>query len=228
MSDDRALSETDAAAAADEDAYRDLVNRIIRGDREALAVLFAEYRPRLWRTVSFRLHPRLRGRIDPDDVLQDAWLRAVDRIHDFVRGATHSPLIWFRMIVSQTLLDLERRHLGSAKRDAGRERSLHGSFDGDSTSTSLAFHLAGQLPSPSSAAANAEMVGRLDVALQGMDAIDREILALRHFEELTNAEAARVLELSEQAASARYVRAMRRLKQILEMLPELGGLRRAP
>jgi RNA polymerase sigma-70 factor (ECF subfamily) len=177
--------------------------------------------------VNFRLHPRLRGRIDPDDVLQDAWLRAVDRIADFVRGASQSPLIWFRMIVSQTLLDLERRHLGSAKRSAERERSMHGHWNGDSTSTSLAFHLAGQLPSPSSVAANAEMVGRLDVALQGMDAIDREILALRHFEELTNAETARVLELSEQAASARYVRAMRRLKQILEMLPGMSEQWRA-
>jgi len=191
----------------------------MRGDRQALADLFAIYRPRLWRTVNFRLHPRLQGRIDADDVLQDAWLMAVDRISYFLRDASHSPFIWFRMIVNQALIDLHRRHLGAEKRDASRDVPLYGSSSSESTSSSMAFHLLGHLTSPSSALNKAELARQLDVALQGMNEIDREVLALRHFEELSNAETARVLNMSEQAASGRYIRALGRLKQILEVFP---------
>lgn len=199
----------------------ELVNRIIRGDREALAEMFSLYRPRLWRMINFRLHPRLRGRIDPDDVLQDAWMRAVERIGYFLRGASHSSFIWFRMIVDQTLVELHRRHIGAEKRSATKEKSIDARWRSDTTSSSMAFHLMGQLPSPSSALRHTEMAGQLDAALQGMDEIDREVLALRHFEELTNSETAKVLDMTEQAASARYVRALRRLKQIVELIPEM-------
>jgi RNA polymerase sigma-70 factor (ECF subfamily) len=195
-----------------------LVNRIIRGDRGALAELFTLYRPRLWRMVNFRLDPRLRGRVDPDDILQDAWVNAVARINNFLTDASRSCFIWFRMIVQQTLIDVHRRHLGADKRSAARERSLN--YGGaDSTSTSLAFHLQAHLTSPSSAVARSELAGQLDTVLKGMSEIDREVLALRHFEHLTNAETALVLDMSEQAASVRYVRALQRLKKVLEVMP---------
>ena len=195
-----------------------LINRIIRGDRDALAELFTLYRPRLWRMVNFRLDPRLRGRVDPDDILQDAWMNAVTRINNFLTDASRSCFIWFRMIVQQTLIDVHRRHLGADKRSAARERSLHQAGP-DSTSTSLAFHLRAHLTSPSSAVARAELAQQLDTVLQGMSEIDREVLALRHFEHLTNAETALVLDMSEQAASVRYVRALQRLKKVLEVMP---------
>jgi RNA polymerase sigma-70 factor, ECF subfamily len=197
----------------------ELVNRIIRGDREALAELFLVYRPRLWRMVNFRLHPRLHGRIDADDVLQDAWIMAVDRIDYFLRDASHSSFIWFRMIVQQTLVTLHRRHLGAEKRNAARDVPVHGGWDADSTSSSLAFHLSGSITSPSSAVNRAELARQLDTILKGMNEIDREVLALRHFEELTNSEAAKVLNMSEQATSGRYLRALGRLKEILKIIP---------
>src|SRR5262245_53320545 len=197
----------------------ELINRIIRGDRQALAELFSIYRPRLWRMVNFRLHPRLHGRIDADDVLQDAWLMAVDRIEYFLRDASHSSFIWFRMIVQQTMVALHRRHLGAEKRNAARDVPVYGGWDGDSTSSSLAFHLSGSLTSPSSAVNRAELARQLDTILQGMNEIDREVLALRHFEELTNSETARVLNMSEQATSGRYLRALGRVKEILKIIP---------
>ena len=197
----------------------DLVNRIVHGDREALAELFSIYRPRLWRMVNFRLHPRLHGRVDADDVLQDAWLMAVERISYFQRDASHSSFIWFRMIVQQALIALHRRHLGAEKRSAARDVPVHGGWESESTSSSLAFHLSGSLTSPSSAINRAEVAKQLDTILQGMNEIDREVLALRHFEELTNSETARVLNMSEQVASGRYIRALGRLKQILEIVP---------
>ena len=197
----------------------ELVNQIIHGDRNALAELFSIYRPRLWRMVNFRLHPRLHGRIDADDVLQDAWIMAVDRIGYFLRDASHSSFIWFRMIVQQTLVALHRRHLGAEKRNAARDVPVHGGWQSDSTSSSMAFHLCGSLTSPSSAVNRADLARQLDTILQSMNEVDREVLALRHFEELTNSEAARVLNMSEQATSGRYIRALGRLKEILEVIP---------
>lgn len=203
--------------------FRELVNRVLNNDREALAELFLFYRPRLWRIVHFRLHPRLQGRIDADDVLQDAWLKAESRIKYFLSDASRSCFIWFRMIVTQSLIELHRRHLGAEKRTANRERSIHAKWNSDDTSSCMTFHLLGSLTSPSSALMRAEQSRQLDTAIQSLSELDREILALRHFEELTNHEAALVLDLTEQAASARYVRALQRLKRVMETLPTLGG-----
>jgi RNA polymerase sigma-70 factor (ECF subfamily) len=202
----------------DENEHADLVNRILGGDRDALGELFAIYRPRLWRMVTFRLHPGLQGRIDADDVLQDAWLRAIERIDHFYEGAGASSFLWFRSIVTQTLLDLHRFHLGAQKRSTARELSIDGGWSAGSTSSCLAFHLSDSARSPSSNASRAEMTKQLDSVLLGMNEVDREILALRHFESLTNSEVAKLLNLSEQTASVRYVRALGRLKQILELV----------
>lgn len=199
----------------------ELVVRVIGGDRAALAELFEFYRPRLRRVVRFRLHPRLQGRIDDDDVLQDAWLRAERRIPSFLSEASRSCFIWFRMVTSQSLVDLHRRHLGAEKRDPRRECSIDGRWSGESTATSLSYHLAGRLPSPSSEAAKAESAAMLDQALGGLGDLDREVLVLRHFEELTNGETALVLGITEQAASMRYVRALERLRTVLDVVP--GG-----
>jgi len=199
----------------------ELVPRVIQGDRDALAELFLLFRPRLWRLIAFRLHPQLQGRVDADDVLQDAWLRAVDRISSFLTDSAASPFLWFRTIVSQTLVDLHRFHLGAKKRSAAREFSINRGWSTESTSSSMSFHLQQPARSPSSTLGRAEQARQLETALQGMTANDREVLALRHFEELSNSETARVLNMTEQAASARYVRALARLKQVLEVFP--GG-----
>lgn len=199
-----------------------MLQRIKSGDREAFAELFSQFKPRLWRFVNLRLHPLLRGRIDPEDVLQDGWLRAVARLDYFPDSISPAGFIWFRMILTQTLIDIQRRHLGADKRSAARERSL-GGWNPDETSSSMAIQLSGRLTTPSGALARMELVQQIEVALQGLDEIDREVLALRHFEELTNAEAAMTLNLSEQAASKRYVRALRRLKGVLKMIPGFSG-----
>lgn len=199
----------------------ELINRVVQGDHAALADLFSLYRPRLWRLVAFRLHPQLQGRIDADDVLQDAWLRAIDRIDSFLRDAATSPFLWFRTIVSQTLVDLHRFHMGAQKRSAAREFSINRGWSNESTSSSMSFHLQQPAKSPSSTLGRAEQARQLETALQGMNENDREVLALRHFEELSNSETARVLNMTEQAASARYIRALARLKQVLEVFP--GG-----
>jgi RNA polymerase sigma-70 factor (ECF subfamily) len=197
----------------------ELVGRVTRGDEDALARLFANYRDRLWRIVQFRMDRRLQGRVDAEDILQEAYLNAAQRIDRFLYDHPRSFFIWLRMIVAQTLTDVHRRHIGAQKRNASRERPVHGGWTADATSHSLSLHLLGHLTSPSQAAVRAELSEQIDLALAGMSEIDREVLALRHFEELSNIEVAEVLGLSEQAASLRYIRAISRLRNVLEAIP---------
>lgn len=189
------------------------------GDGKVLARVFDIYRERLWQIVNFRIDSRLRGRVDADDILQEAYLDAQKRIEHFKEDTPQSLFIWLRLVTNQTLIDVHRRHLGTQARDANRERSISGHWASESTTFSLSSHLLGHLTSPSQAALRAELSQQLMLALDSMGAIDREVLALRHFEELSNGETARVLELSEQAASLRYVRALSRLKQVLQRIP---------
>lgn len=191
-----------------------LVERLQQGDPSALGPLFSLFRERLWRIVYFRLDRRLAGRIDADDILQEAYLNASQRIEHFLSKPDMPAFLWLRLVVNQTLIDLHRRHLGTQRRDAQRERSLSPAIS-DSTSMSLAAHLAADLTSPSNAAVRDETAGQLEQALESMNEIDREVLALRHFEELTNGETAAVLEISEKAASNRYTRALLRLREIM-------------
>ena len=208
------------ADSANESA--ELLNRLKDGDDQALATLFALGRDRLLRMVEFRLDARLRGRVEAEDVVQEAYLDAAKRVHHFAEDSSTSFFIWLRMVVTQTLIDIHRRHLGAQMRDAGREAARRGARYSQTTTVSLAANLMGTLTSPTLAARRAELAERLRETLDEMEPIDREVLALRHFEELTNSEVAEELGIQQKAASIRYVRALRRLKEILAELPGLA------
>jgi RNA polymerase sigma-70 factor (ECF subfamily) len=194
------------------------------GDREVLAELFSRHRERLARGIRFRLDSRLQPRLDVEDILQEVYLHASQRIGSFLGDSEQSFFIWLRMIAGQTLIDLHRRHLGAQARNAAREvPGVGGRHYPRATSTSIALQIAGDRTSPSQAAIRHEMSSQLEAAIESMDPIDREILALRHFEELTNAEVAEELNIGQKAASIRYVRALGRLKGILLKLSDFGG-----
>ncbi len=193
------------------------------GDPEALAELFSLERERLWRVIQFRLAEPLRERLEPEDVLQEAFLAATRRLKYYADSPATSPFIWLRMIVNQTLIDLHRQHLGAQRRDASREVSLDATPYAQATSASVAIQLMGAFTSPSGAAARADMLTLVQSAIDQMDPIDREVLALRHFEELTNSEVAETLGIEQKAASIRYIRALRRLKEILAQVPDLSN-----
>jgi RNA polymerase sigma-70 factor, ECF subfamily len=205
---------------ADSSDVEDLVKQAASGDPKSWEELMKRYRSRLRRTVSFRLDPRLQGRVDPSDVVQDACLEAWQHLGSYINQHDTPFFLWLRAVADHKLGDLHRQHLGTKMRDARREVSLYrGSLSG-ATSAALAAKLLGHLTGPSEAALRAERKVQLQTALNAMDRIDREVLALRHFEQLTVSEAAAVLGIKEKAAGMRYVRALRRLKEILI---NLGG-----
>ncbi len=191
------------------------IEKLQSGD-EAVAELFTEYHPQLLRMVAFRLDRRLYGRVDPVDVLQDAYLEVSKRIDEFLEDPQVSFFVWARQLTWQTMLKTNRAHLETQKRDAKREVRIAPPGTGSATSVALAARLVANINTPSSEAIRGETLAQLQSALETMDEIDREVLALRHFEQLTNNEVAEILGLQKSAASNRYVRALARLKQIME------------
>jgi RNA polymerase sigma-70 factor (ECF subfamily) len=177
---------------------------------------------RLRRMVAFRLDPRLRGRVDASDVMQEVHLEASRHLPDYLKEPGMPLFLWLRGIASHKLLEVHRHHLGTPMRDARREIALYRGGLPGATSAAIAAQLLGHATRPSEAAIRAEARVRIQEALNGMDSLDREILALRHIEQLTNAEAARVLGIKDAAAGKRYLRALERLRAILRHMP--GGL----
>lgn len=197
------------------------VARLKRDGEAALADLFAQHRERLRRMVEMRLDNRAAGRIDPSDVLQEAYLDASNQLQGYLAELPMPPFLWLRFLTRQRLMATHRHHLGAKMRDAKLEVPLNGPARPLVYSESLSRHLAGCLTTPSRAVARMELQVLLREVLEGMEPLDREILALRHFEELSNNEVAQELGISKAAASNRYMRALARLGKLLA---EVSGL----
>lgn len=204
---------------ADSGNHDALVQRAAAGDGEALAQLFEQFRPRLKRMISLRMDRRLQGRLDASDVLQEAYLDLAQRLPDYAKDPKFPLFLWMRLVAGQRLAEVHRRHLGAAMRNADLEVSLYRAALPQASTVFLASQLLGRFTSVSQQAMRAEIQIKLQETLNSMDPADREVLALRHFEELNNAEAAQVLEISEAAASKRYIRALKRLKEVLRQIP---------
>jgi len=195
-----------------------LVRRAAGGDAAAAGEALVRHRARLRRMVEARLDRRVRGRVDPSDVLQDGFADAVAKLPGYLADPKLPLFLWLRLVVGERLARVHRDHLGAQARDAAREVTLYRGPMPAASSAALAAHLLGKETTPTQAAVRAERLLRLQEALNALDPVDREILSLRHFEELTHAEAARVLDIEEAAAAKRYVRALKRLKDVLTAL----------
>jgi RNA polymerase sigma-70 factor (ECF subfamily) len=205
----------DAPAELDP-ATRERLRKAAAGDNAAWAALLADHHDRLRRMVALRLDHRLQGRVDPSDVLQDTYLEAVAQLPDYLADPKMPLFLWLRYLTGHRLGRVHRQHLGTAARDAGREVPLYRRPVPEASSAALAAHLLGKEARPSEVAMTAERKARLQEALDGLDPLDREVLALRHFEQLSRAEAASLLGISEAAAGKRYLRALERLRGHLE------------
>jgi RNA polymerase sigma-70 factor (ECF subfamily) len=203
------------------DESSDIMRSAVEGDSSAQGLLFAKYRDRLRRMIRLRMDRRMQGRLDASDVLQDAYLEFSRSLPDYAADPTMPFYLWLRTLTGRKLHALHRKHLGAEMRDAGREVCLHRVSAPETNSGSLAELLMGRMTSPSQVIMREELQLKIQAALDRMDEIDREVLALRHFEHLSNAETARVLSVTEKAASIRFVRALKRFKDVLADVPGL-------
>jgi RNA polymerase sigma-70 factor (ECF subfamily) len=157
--------------------------------------------------------------VDPSDVLQDVYLDAARQLADYLNDPPLPFFLWLRQLAGTRLAKAHRHHLGALRRDARREVARAPGPVPGASSVAIADQLLGPGGRPSEAAVRRELREQLLAALEQMDPLDREVLALRHFEQLTNGEAARALGLTVGAASKRYVRAIERLRDLLTADP---------
>jgi RNA polymerase sigma-70 factor, ECF subfamily len=187
-----------------------LLGRIRAGDREAFEQLFALHHAYLVRLVELRLESRLRSRVDPADVVQEAYLEALTRLDAYMKRPVLPFRLWLRQIARDRVLKTRRQHLGAAKRDLDREVALP-----EGSSLMLAQQLQMRGSSPSQQLDHHELARRLRSAVAQLAEADREVVVLRHFEGLSNQEVACLLGIDPAAASKRHGRAMLRLHRIL-------------
>jgi|SRR5271170_5696683 len=199
-----------------------LLERARAGDKQALNELIGRHRARLRRMVELRLDRRLQSRIDASDVIQEAYVEVVRRLDEYLSEPSYPLFLWLRLIVGERLLKLHRHHLGTKMRDAEIEVSIYRGALPAASSAALAAKLLGKHTSPTQAAMRAERMMRLQEALNTLDPMDREVLSLRQFEEMSLAETALLLGIEQSAAAKRYIRALKRLKAVLTTMP--GGL----
>ncbi len=192
------------------------------GDAASWGELLTNSVDRLARFIALRLDRRLQGRIDAEDVVQEIYVEAWRHLSEYRRTSSLPFYLWLRGLARNKLWELHRQHLGTKMRDARREADAFRHAALETTSAVLGAILLDSNTSPSGAAAREEVRIRLQDALENMDALDREVLILRHFEQLSPAETAQVLGIQEKAAGMRYLRAIKRLRQVLASLP--GGL----
>lgn len=196
-SEDRELLEADAA------------RRPLELDR-----LLERHRARLLRMVQMRLHPQVRRRVDASDVLQEACLEICERVDEYVQDPRLPFFLWARRITGDRLLKAHRFHLDAQQRDVRRDAGPARSMP-DVSTAALLDQIEGGRTSPSLGAARAELRAKIAKALEALADTDREVLCMRHFEELSNEEVARELGLGKHAASKRYIRALTRMRALL-------------
>jgi RNA polymerase sigma-70 factor (ECF subfamily) len=199
------------------------VERLQEGSEQALAEAMTQFSVRLQQIVALRMDPRLSRRFDATDVLQEAFLEARKRLSRYFQEPAVPLFVWLRGVVLDTLADFHCRHLGARMRDATQEVYLQCPVSSQASSVALVALLAGDFTSPSQAAIRGETAAQVERLLSRMDSIDREVLILRHLEELTNDEVAAALGVKKAAASRRYMRALARFREVLLTIPETGS-----
>jgi RNA polymerase sigma-70 factor (ECF subfamily) len=203
-------SETQELLAAARRGEADAVNRLLQRHREALR-----------RLVALRMDRALARRVDASDIVQEALLDANRRLADYLDHPALPFHLWLRQMALDRLIDAHRRHRVAARRSLDREQPLAGQRPDESTADPAA-RLPDPQPTPAAAAAWRELERRFQAALEQLDDDDRNIILLRHFEQLSNQDAARLLSLSDAAASMRYLRALRRLRARLGESADTG------
>ncbi len=199
-----------------------LLEGVERHEAEAVDRLWRRHRDPLKKMIGLRLDHALARRVDASDVVQEVMLKANQRLPDYLRNPVIPFHLWLRQIARDHMIDQHRRHRVAAARSLDREQSADPAF-ADRSSLDLAAQLRDAELTPAAAAIRREIQLRFHAALDRLDEVDREIVLLRHFEQLSNSEAAHALGLSEPAAGMRHLRALRKLRDVLAETPSRSG-----
>jgi len=197
------------------DRTQDILRDVAGGDAEAVNRLMDRHREAVRRMVQLRLDHAVARRVDASDVVQDVMLEASQRLTDYLRNPGMPFHLWLRQLALDRIIDMHRRHRGAQRRSVDREQNFSGVGHDEQSAADLAALLRDAELTPAAAALRKELQSRFVAALQQMDEGDREIIVMRHFEHLGNSEAAEALGLSAPAAGMRYLRAIRRLRELL-------------
>jgi RNA polymerase sigma-70 factor, ECF subfamily len=192
-----------------------LLEEARRGEAAAVERLLTAHREPLRRMIGLRLDPALAARVDASDIVQDVLIEAHRRLQDYLKNPAMPFHLWLRHIAKDHVIDAHRRHRQAQRRSLDREQPIVPAMLADHSSYELAGQLVDGELTPASEAIRREMQRRLDAAIADLDEDDREIILLRHREQLANQDVANALGLSEAAASMRYLRAVRRLRAML-------------
>jgi RNA polymerase sigma-70 factor (ECF subfamily) len=192
----------------------DLLQQAGTGDAQAVNELLERHRVGLRRMIEMRMDRRMARRVDASDVVQDVFLEASGRMADYLARPDLPFHVWLRQLAQDRIIDLHRRN-HAQRRDMDREQGMHQPRFGDQSSLDMAAQIQDDQLTPAAATLRREMEQRFQEALDLLDEDDREIILLRHTEQMGNQEAADYLGLSPAAAGMRHTRALRRLKEIL-------------
>lgn len=205
----------------DGDVTAELLNDVRGGQAIAVEQLMDRHRNSLRRMIQLRLDQRLMQRMDVSDVIQDVLIEANRRLQDYIANPAIPFHLWIRQIAKDRIIDAHRRHRVSAKRSVDREQPQAGKGPPDQSTMELANQFRDQALTPAAAATQRELADQIESAVQLLREHDREIILMRHYEQLNNQEIAQSLGLTEPAASMRYLRALKRLREIIEGQPTL-------
>jgi RNA polymerase sigma-70 factor (ECF subfamily) len=190
----------------------ELMDRARQGDPQAQEELLGQHRDALRRMIALRLDPAIAARLDASDVVQDVLLEASRRLEDYLRKPVMPFPLWLRHLAKDHIIDAHRRHRLAQRRGVDREQPVVPAALAGQSSIELAAQFIDPEKTPASAAMQHELEQRLYRAISALEENDREMILMRHFEQMSNQEVAGALNLTEAAASMRYLRALRRLK----------------
>lgn len=194
---------------------QDLLQSVAGGDASAVNRLMDRHRDAVRRMIQMRLDHAVARRVDASDVVQDVLLEASQRLQDYLKNPGMPFHLWLRQLAKDRIIDMHRRHRGAKRRSVDREQNMSGLGKDEQSAADLAALLRDAELTPAAAALRKEMEERFMLALDQLDENDREIIVMRHFEHLGNSDVAEALGLSPPAAGMRYLRAIRRIKELL-------------